>query len=151
MSELARVGFLQPLSVEYVGERRWRVVRPLRFRLPDGADVEVPAGFETDLASIPRIAWTVVAPWDVAPAAVVHDYLYARIRETRQLSFTQRWSLKLYADGVMYLGMAFCSPPVARWRRVLVYLAVLAFGYRAMLPRENGGGVSEKPGGRGDA
>ena len=39
--------------------------------------VTVPAGFVTDLASIPRIFWSLLRPdGDYAYAAIVHDYLY---------------------------------------------------------------------------
>ena len=45
----------------------------------DNGEVTVPAGYITDLASVPRIAWAVIAPFDVARAAVVHDILYEKI------------------------------------------------------------------------
>jgi hypothetical protein len=39
--------------------------------------VEVPIGFVTDFASIPRIFWSLLRPdGDYAHAAVVHDYMY---------------------------------------------------------------------------
>ncbi|WP_454865948.1 DUF1353 domain-containing protein [Pseudomonas umsongensis] len=39
--------------------------------------VEVPKGFVTDLASIPRVFWSLLRPdADYAYAAIVHDYLY---------------------------------------------------------------------------
>ena len=38
-------------------------------------------GMKTDLASVPRICWAFIAPWDVARAAVIHDHLYATLRE----------------------------------------------------------------------
>jgi hypothetical protein len=60
------------------GRSLWGVERPLTYRPSDGGDtITVPAGFVTDLASIPRWAWAVLppdGPW--AKAAVVHDYLY---------------------------------------------------------------------------
>jgi hypothetical protein len=41
------------------------------------APIEVPAGFVTDLASIPRIFWSILRPdGEYAHAAVIHDYLY---------------------------------------------------------------------------
>ena len=48
-------GFLSPLVVQEVGKDQWLVVKPLRYQ----SDVlsitfTVPAGFETDLESIPR-------------------------------------------------------------------------------------------------
>ena len=43
----------------------------------DYAPVTVPAGFVTDLASIPRVFWTALPPaGDYAYAAIIHDYLY---------------------------------------------------------------------------
>ncbi|WP_210249059.1 MULTISPECIES: DUF1353 domain-containing protein [unclassified Bradyrhizobium] len=43
----------------------------------DLAPIEVPAGFVTDFASIPRIFWSIFRPdGDYAHAAVIHDYLY---------------------------------------------------------------------------
>lgn len=42
------------------------------------ADIVVPAGFRTDLLSIPRILWPLLAPTGPgAPAALPHDWLYA--------------------------------------------------------------------------
>ena len=37
-------------------------------------------GMKTDLASTPRILWNLIAPWDVARAAIIHDHLYAALR-----------------------------------------------------------------------
>ena len=41
--------------------------------------ITIPAGYITDLASVPRICWGFIAPFDVARAAVVHDMLYEKI------------------------------------------------------------------------
>ena len=39
--------------------------------------VNVPAGFVTDLASVPRIFWSIFRPdGEYAHAAIIHDYLY---------------------------------------------------------------------------
>ncbi|MDL2275150.1 DUF1353 domain-containing protein [Desulfosarcina sp. OttesenSCG-928-G10] len=39
--------------------------------------IVVPAGTETDFASVPRALWRILPPWGkYSPAAVVHDYLY---------------------------------------------------------------------------
>lgn len=37
----------------------------------------VPAGFECDLASVPRLLWFYISPFDLGPAAVPHDWIYA--------------------------------------------------------------------------
>lgn len=44
----------------------------------DGSPHMIPAGFTTDLASIPKILWSLYAPnkANTIPAAVIHDYLY---------------------------------------------------------------------------
>lgn len=43
----------------------------------DGKPIHVPAGFLTDLASIPRFLWVILPPMGrYTPAAVLHDYLY---------------------------------------------------------------------------
>jgi hypothetical protein len=40
------------------------------------ATITVPKNYITDLASVPRICWAFIAPFDVARAAVIHDILY---------------------------------------------------------------------------
>jgi len=44
----------------------------------DGKSYRVPQGFTTDLASIPKILWSIYSPnkANTIPAAVIHDYLY---------------------------------------------------------------------------
>jgi hypothetical protein len=45
----------------------------------DDMSITIPAGFETDLASIPRWYWSILSPNNamlVAPA-ILHDYLYS--------------------------------------------------------------------------
>ncbi len=38
--------------------------------------ITVPNGFVTDLASVPRAMWWLIAPFDVARAAIIHDLLF---------------------------------------------------------------------------
>lgn len=60
------------------GRSLWILQRPLSFRAGnEGHVITVPAGFITDLASIPRPVWSLFppdGPW--AKAVVVHDFLY---------------------------------------------------------------------------
>lgn len=45
--------------------------------LGSGDVIDVPIGFHTDFASIPRILWAVLPRWGkYGNAAVIHDYLY---------------------------------------------------------------------------
>lgn len=52
--------------------------RPLEYRIGNTQHVvEVPAGFVTDFASTPRIAWALFPPFGrYQTAAIVHDFLY---------------------------------------------------------------------------
>jgi hypothetical protein len=61
------------------GRSLWGLHSPLAYTPSDAADViTAPAGFVTDLASMPRWAWMLLppdGPW--VKAAVIHDFLYA--------------------------------------------------------------------------
>ncbi len=78
--------------------------------------ITVPAGTITDLASVPRILWSVFPPhgrW--AKAAIVHDYLYDNAIGT-----------KAWADAVFNEAMGVLGVPL--WRRKLMFWAVRCFG-----------------------
>lgn len=78
--------------------------------------VMVPEGFKTDLASIPRLAWSLLPPFGrYEAAAVIHDWLY--------------WSQELCredADAVFLDAMIFNQ--VGRVTRFMIYRAVRTFG-----------------------
>lgn len=63
------------------GRCQWMLITPLRYDVGaegSGETITVPAGATTDLASIPRLAWSLFppdGPW--LKAAVLHDFLYA--------------------------------------------------------------------------
>ena len=82
--------FLQfgALEIEYIGKRRWKVVKDFKFAIDRTNDViTIPKGFVTNLCSIPRIAYTLF-PRSVKNnlAGCVHDYLYSIGYETRKVS-----------------------------------------------------------------
>lgn len=59
------------------GKENYTLDDPLIYRRRNGEVITVPAGFTTDLASVPRIFWSML-PRDGGKhrvAAVVHDYL----------------------------------------------------------------------------
>ena len=82
------------LDAIFLPPRNWVLNKALKFKSKDlnneeiaklmicGVDVKdkgqnkgeitVPAGYITDLASVPRICWAFIAPFDVARAAVIH-------------------------------------------------------------------------------
>ncbi len=69
--------FKTGLSRGTVDARHDIVEKPLIFQGRDQR-FEVPVGFVTDMASVPRAFWTLWPPVGVySLAAVLHDYLYA--------------------------------------------------------------------------
>ena len=98
------------------------------------AKVHAPAGYDTDLASIPRIGWMVVAPWDVARAAIIHDVLYGALRE----AFETNWDVKLInemrkaADNVFREGMQAAEPKIPNWKSSPCFWSVRPFGHWAI-------------------
>ena len=81
-----------------------------------GDTILVPAGFETDFASIPRLLWIIEPPLgDAGKAAVLHDRLY----ETGERS-------RLAADRIFLEAMAVLEVPW--WKRSLMFRAVRLFG-----------------------
>ena len=106
------------------------------------AIITVPTGFITDLASTPRLLWNVIAPFDVARAAIVHDLLYKAIR-------TYRWqkganeedkelikNAKVAADKVFHLAMKDADPKVSGWKIYSAWKAVDLFGRWSIIPNE---------------
>lgn len=112
------VPFLTDLNVEFVpGGKYWLVTSPLIY---DDAEqkkgVEVPAGFLTDFASVPRGLWNLfpkVGPW--APAAVVHDFCY------RYALYDKKVADLMFLHAMEDLG-------IGRVTRRLMYLGVRVFG-----------------------
>jgi len=101
------------------GGRRARLNEPFRMRAAGGRVFEVPAGFETDFASVPRFFWRVLPPWDkYSPAAVVHDHLYQTGKVPRVEAD------KTFLELMEALGVSW-------WKRRVMYYAVRAFGWIA--------------------
>ncbi len=84
-----------------------------------GYRVDVPKGFVTDFASIPRVLWSVVgapAEGKYRKAAVIHDYLYR----------TPGKATRAQADAVLNEAMIVCG--VGRWTRWTIYAGVRVGG-----------------------
>lgn len=86
----------------------WRLVLPLIYLRSDYTAITVPAGFITDLASIPRLLHPLIpVNGKHRAAAVLHDYLYAmqtmpraqcdaiflEAMEACGVRWTQRWAM----------------------------------------------------------
>lgn len=113
------------------GRCQWRVMEPLIYDVGaegSGETITVPAGALTDLASIPRFAWSLGFPPDGAwaKAAVVHDFLYKTRGACRLGTACWRTRIKPYsraeADEVLREAMAVLGVP--SWQRFVIWLAV---------------------------
>nr|EEJ7375805.1 DUF1353 domain-containing protein [Salmonella enterica subsp. enterica] len=110
--------FTTPATLEMLDHYLWRIHEPFEFYLSDdNSDViSVPAGFITDLASVPRIFWTLLPPdGKYAKAAIIHDYLYDNALRTKKEAD------RIFLDGMTVLG-------VPEWKRTIMYYAVRLFG-----------------------
>ena len=69
---------LTPLRLEQLDGKWWAVMQEFRYRLDSGEIITAPAGFRTDLQSIPPPLWSVFGhPADAyAASGVDHDLLY---------------------------------------------------------------------------
>jgi len=89
-------------------------------------------GMKTDLASTPRILWNLIAPWDVARAAIIHDHLYAALRmywHTGAPFDKSVWKAgRELSDKIFLLGMKSAEPKVSSWKIYSAYWAVRIFG-----------------------
>ena len=154
--------FNNKISAEYNPPRKWILERALSYTNPDinetaletvgisikGSRVTVKKGFVTDLASVPRMCWAVIAPWDVARAAIIHDLLYKRIRQYRakneNLEGVNNEELrskynaaKRAADDVFLMAMLDAQPSVPKWKIYSAYWSVRLFGYWSIVPNED--------------
>lgn len=76
-----KAGFLNKLCFEDLGEIRgrpvYRLLEALYYRDHGGFITEIPKGFQTDLASVPRVPVIYMLWGDTAHReAILHDYLY---------------------------------------------------------------------------
>ena len=127
--------FTTPAILEMLDNYKWRLVEPFDYYTQEPCAgmrwewfkvnsntqakriwIEVPADYVTDLASVPRVLWSIFPPHGrYAKAAIVHDYLYSNALGTKQ-----------WADSVFLEAMTVLNVP--RWRRTVMYLAVRLFG-----------------------
>ena len=72
--------FISDVCIKPFRGYKYHTCVPLDFTV-NGNKFTVPKGFATDLASIPRIAWPIIAPShaSIIKPAIVHDWFY---RET---------------------------------------------------------------------
>lgn len=59
-----------------LGTTLFRTAEPYSFSMPDGRAFTIPSGFVTDLASVPRVFWRIIAPHELGvESPLIHDWL----------------------------------------------------------------------------
>ncbi|WEK04570.1 MAG: DUF1353 domain-containing protein [Candidatus Devosia phytovorans] len=111
--------FTDPLVITPGEKGRYRLERPFSFDIGlkgSGLLVTVPAGYVTDLASVPRWLWWFLPPFEpqYAAAAVLHDYLLTWSGFDRLTAHTT------FLDALKIL----C---VERWKATAMFLAVVIY------------------------
>ena len=152
--------FNNKIQAEFNPPRKWILSRMLTYTNPDidedalervgvevkGCKITVRKDFVTDLASVPRMCWAFVAPWDVARAAIIHDLLYKRIRQYRAEKKKKlgNWEdpkvireAKRASDNVFHMAMKDAEPSIAGWKIAAAYYSVRMFGRWSIIPRDD--------------
>ena len=122
------IGFSASLVTEQIQHQRWQVVQPFRFTSKTGLAVDIPAAFQTDLASIPAVAQSLVSKvgyW--SQPAVVHDMLYRRHRDGVDDSITRLQADDVLLEGCRIKAVDFGVPDSER-RDWIIYGGVRAGG-----------------------
>ena len=152
--------FNDKISAEFHPPRKWVLERALSYTNKDlevealrkigaqitaGGKITCKKDFVTDLASVPRICWMLIAPWDIARAAIIHDLLYKRIRQYRakldkdNLQYDEISAYKdakKEADKVFLAAMKDADPAVPKWKIYSAYYSVVLCGRWSIIPRE---------------
>lgn len=113
------VTFAKKGAIMPYGKNYYIVSAPIVANLDNFKRVQVPVGFKTDLASVPRIFWNVFPP-DRASymyPAILHDYLY----ESDLLKSRKK------ADDVFYYALI--NQGVSKKSAFTMYAMVRLFGF----------------------
>ena len=146
--------FNNKIEAEFTPPKKWVLSRALSYKNEnidvdslEAVGVKCPSnkitckkGFVTDLASVPRIMWNLIAPWDVARAAIIHDLMYKRIRQYRAAGGNDKMVIKKAkkaGDDVFLMGMKDAEPAVPSWKIYSAYWAVRLFGRWSIIPNED--------------
>lgn len=101
----------------------------------NGYQIKVPQGFVTDLASVPRIFWSIFPPFGkYTPAAIVHDFLYSKYNIT---GINRTLADKIFLFIMEELGVGYL-------KRKAMYQAVRSFGERSWKAKLKNEGYKDK-------
>lgn len=120
---IRRPRFVGTPQVHWLPDGRLQLDAPLYYISRDGREFRIPAGFDTDLASVPRLVPGVVRVFfrgelKTAWAAILHDRLY----QTREVT-------RMQADALFFEALRFTGE--TRFGAWCMWLGVRAGGWYA--------------------
>lgn len=133
-SLLPRAGFREPLIAKKLDKRFWETVAPFTYEVGargSGELITVPAGFPSDLASVPRAFWFLCPTDDgYSQAAVLHDWLCKKQGRVER-RYTVRRVSEIFCEAMRVLG-------ISKLRSWIMFRAVLHFGPQWPEPWQTG-------------
>ena len=109
------------------------LVRDYEYEI-NGYVISVPKGFVSDLASVPRMFWSLFPPFGkYTQASIIHDYLYSKQNDTG--------INKILADKIFLFVMKECG--VGTIKRNLMYQAVKMFGEASWKTKDKNEGYKD--------
>jgi len=118
MSRFTNILIVSPMA----DGKRWIIRSDFGYDIGEedsGESINVPVGFKTDFASVPRLLWGMIPQWGkYGNAAVVHDYCYW------SQAYTRKRSDEIFMEGMLVLQ-------VSSLLRHILYYAVRIFGFLA--------------------
>ncbi|MFW9821364.1 MAG: DUF1353 domain-containing protein [Candidatus Thorarchaeota archaeon] len=109
--------FIGSIIVKPLDSLRWELQEEITYITDNKEYINIPTGFITDFASVPRLFWNIIPPWGkYGKAAIVHDYIYKKLLFTRA-----------YCDKLFLLIMKELKVPL--WKRLTMYRAVRLGGW----------------------
>ena len=109
------------------GERAFEVSEDIAVLLSDNRLIIIPAGFKTDLASIPQWLWSIIKPIDKAFIAdLIHDHLWvSKLDEIAH--FGDIYQARKFADSER-LKWRNALAPKKKFKNYLTHYVIRLFG-----------------------
>lgn len=118
-------------------EKLWILFRSCSYKVGNHT-ITAPASYRTDLASIPRIFWSLISPEELSLAApLFHDLIYrsaGELSKSKISPFDGKVFTRHEADEIFLEIMK--KAKITRWKRTVAYWAVRAFASFAWVKRD---------------
>jgi len=116
MSKFTDILLVSPLA----DGKTWVIMKEFGYDIgEEGSEdtINVPIGFRTDFASVPRLLWALIPRWGkYGNAAVIHDYCYW------QQQFNRKKADEIFLEAMTVLK-------VSSFQKYTIYYAVRWFGW----------------------